>query len=148
MAKKDWMIIESELDEDQLKVLMATNDKSCLVSGCAGSGKSVLALIKAQRIQKEKGNNYQIIVFTKALCNYMNAGRKILGLQRDFYHHWYWQNRMRKPKADYVIVDEIQDFTREEIQEFINATNKNFFFFGDTAQSIYQGLRKLCLSKE
>ncbi len=136
------MIIESELDEDQLKVLMATNDKSCLVSGCAGSGKSVLALIKAQRIQKEKGNNYQIIVFTKALCNYMNAGRKILGLQRDFYHHWYWQNRMRKPKADYVIVDEIQDFTREEIQEFINATNKNFFFFGDTAQSIYQGLKE------
>ena len=53
MAKKDWMVIESELDEDQIKILMATNDKSCLVSGCAGSGKSVLALIKAQRIQKE-----------------------------------------------------------------------------------------------
>ena len=33
MAKKDWMIIESELDEDQIKVLMATNDKSCVVSG-------------------------------------------------------------------------------------------------------------------
>lgn len=86
MAKKDWMIIESELDEDQIKVLMATNDKSCLVSGCAGSGKSVLALIKAQRIQKEKGDNYQIIVFTKALCNYMNAGRETLGLHRDFYY--------------------------------------------------------------
>lgn len=141
MAKKDWMITESELDDDQLKVLMATNDKSCVVSGCAGSGKSVLALIKAQRIQKEKGNNYQIIVYTKALCNYMNAGRETLGLQKDFYYHWYWQNRMGQPKADYVIVDEIQDFTREEIQEFINATNKNFFFFGDTAQSIYQGLK-------
>lgn len=141
MAKKDWMIIESELDEDQMKVLMATNDKSCLVSGCAGSGKSVLALIKAQRIQKEKGSNYQIIVYTKALCNYMNAGREILGLQKDFYYHWHWQNRMGQPKADYVIVDEIQDFTCEEIQEFIKATNKNFFFFGDTAQSIYQGLK-------
>lgn len=139
MAKKDWMIIESELDDDQLKVLMATNDKSCVVSGCAGSGKSVLALIKAQRIQKEKGNNYQIIVYTKALCNYMNAGRDTLGLEKDFYYHWQWQN-MGRPKADYVIVDEIQDFTREEIQEFINATNKNFFFFGDTAQSIYNGL--------
>lgn len=76
--KKDWMIIESELDEDQIKVLNAVNDKSCIVSGCAGSGKSVLALIKAQRIQREKGNNYQIIVYTKALCNYMNAGRKTL----------------------------------------------------------------------
>lgn len=142
MAKKDWMIIESELDEDQIKVLMATNDKSCLVSGCAGSGKSVLALIKAQRIQKEKGNNYQIIVYTKALCNYMNAGRETLGLHNDFYYHWQWENRLGCPSSDYVIVDEIQDFTREEIQEFINATNKNFFFFGDTAQSIYQGLKK------
>lgn len=140
MAKKDWMIIESELDDDQLKVLMATNDKSCIVSGCAGSGKSVLALIKAQRIQKEKGNNYQIIVYTKALCNYMNAGRDTLGIQKGFYYHCQWQN-MGHPQADYVIVDEIQDFTREEIQEFIDATNKHFFFFGDTAQSIYQGLK-------
>ena len=46
--KKDWMIKESELDDDQIKVLMETLDKSCIVAGCAGSGKSVLALIKAQ----------------------------------------------------------------------------------------------------
>lgn len=46
------MIKESELDEDQIKVLMATLDKSCIVAGCAGSGKSILALIKAQRIQR------------------------------------------------------------------------------------------------
>lgn len=141
MAKKDWMVIESELDDDQIKVLNATNDKSIIVSGCAGSGKSVLALIKAQRIQKEKGNNYQIVVFTKALCNYMNAGRKILGLNKDFYYHWHWKNRLRCPSADYIIVDEIQDFTKNEIQDFINSTNKNFFFFGDTAQSIYEGLK-------
>lgn len=142
MAKKDWMIIESELDEDQIKVLMATNDKSCIVSGCAGSGKSVLALIKAQRIQREKGNNYQIIVYTKALCYYMNAGRETLGLHNDFHYYWNWKNRLGCPKADYVIVDEIQDFTSDEIKEFIDATNKNFFFFGDTAQSIYQGLKE------
>ena len=92
MAKKDWMIIESELDEDQIKVLMATNDKSCLVSGCAGSGKSVLALIKAQRIQKEKGDKYQIIVYTNAVCNYMYAGRENLGLHNDFFIQdcWRW----------------------------------------------------------
>ena len=83
--KKDWMIKESELDEDQIQVLMATLDKSCIVSGCAGSGKSVLALIKAQRIQKEKGKDYQIIVFTKALCNYMNSGKKELGLTNPFH---------------------------------------------------------------
>lgn len=88
------MVSESQLDDDQLRVLFATNDKSCVVSGCAGSGKSVLALIKAQRIQKEKGNNYKIIVYTKALCNYMNAGRESLGLVNEFSYHeeWKWKN--------------------------------------------------------
>lgn len=55
--KKDWMIRESELDDDQVLILQAALDKSCIVTGCAGSGKSVLALIKAQRIQQEKGKN-------------------------------------------------------------------------------------------
>ena len=71
--KKDWMVKESELDEYGIKALMAVLDKSCIVTGCAGSGKSVLALLKAQRIQKERGDNYKIIVFTKALCQYMNS---------------------------------------------------------------------------
>ncbi len=151
--KKDWMIKESELDDDQIKVLMATLDKSCIVEGCAGSGKSVLALIKAQRIQKERGNNYKIIVYTKALCRYMNSGKQELGLNNDFYYHWQWKwrrvldedgdyaNVPYMPSADYIIVDEIQDFTKEEISEFVNAAHKKFFFFGDTAQSIYNSLK-------
>lgn len=166
MAKKDWMLTESELDDDQLRVLNATIDKSCIVEGCAGSGKSVLALIKAQRIQKERGDNYQIIVFTKALCRYMNTGRKELGLHNEFryYEEWKWKKYLKHyangmsfmvyerdddgnkipymPSADYVIVDEIQDFTATEIKEFIKAAKKNFYFFGDTAQSLYNGLKQ------
>ena len=139
--KKDWMIKESELDQDQIQTLTATLDKSCIVAGCAGSGKSILALIKAQRIQRERPNSdYQIIVLTKALCGYMNAGREELGLNRQFTYHWKWQ-RNNCPKSDYVIVDEIQDFSKGEIAEFVSATRKNFFFFGDTAQSIYEGLK-------
>ncbi|MDY5859326.1 MAG: 3'-5' exonuclease [Porphyromonas sp.] len=139
--KKDWMIKESELDDDQLHVLMETLDKSCVVSGCAGSGKSVLALIKAQRVQKERGDDYKVIVFTKALCRYMNSGRRELGLKNEFYYHWDWVNRKGCPSAEYIIVDEIQDFSEVEIDQFIQATGKNFFFFGDTAQSIYEGLK-------
>lgn len=131
------MIKESELDDDQIKVLTATLDKSCIVSGCAGSGKSVLALIKAQRIQKERGNDYEIIVYTKALCKYMKSGREALGLNNRFYYLNEWKGLGLNKQADYIIVDEIQDFKAEEIQAFINAARKNFFFFGDNAQSIY-----------
>ena len=45
MPKKDWMVKQNDLDDDQLNVFNATLDKSCIVSGCADSGKSVLALI-------------------------------------------------------------------------------------------------------
>ncbi|MDO5526919.1 MAG: 3'-5' exonuclease [Prevotella sp.] len=141
--KKDWMIKESEIykDSEQTAFIMATLDKSCIVTGCAGSGKSVLALHKARRIQNEKGDNYKIIVFTKALCHYMNAGRVELDLHNYFCTYWYWKYRLNCSPADYIIVDEIQDFSKEEIKEFIAATKKNFFFFGDTAQSIYEGLK-------
>ena len=71
----------------------------------------------------------------------MNSGRKELGLNNQFVYYWIWKNRKNCPSSDYVIVDEIQDFSKEEIQEFINSTNKHFFFFGDTAQSIYGGLK-------
>lgn len=135
--KKDWMVKESELDQDQIRVLMAILDKSCIVSGCAGSGKSVLALLKAQRIQKERGDNYKIIVYTRQLCSYMNAGKNELGLKIPICYHHQWNKKYQKASADYIIVDEIQDYTETEISEFCNATNKHFFFFGDTAQSIF-----------
>lgn len=138
----DWMIREADLDDQQIIVLNSTLERSCVVMGCAGSGKSVLALMKARRIQEEiQGNDYKVIVFTKALCNYMNAGREELGLQNGFYYHWEWVNAKR-PTADYVIVDEIQDFTDAEIRDFIGAAKKKFFFYGDTAQSIYGGLKR------
>ena len=91
----------------------------------------------------------------------MNSGKQELGLTNDFYYYKEWKYQREKrgrflvyskdgngnlipymPSADYIIVDEIQDFSDEEIKEFLNATHKNFFFFGDTAQSIYEGFKK------
>lgn len=145
---KDFMVKESMLDDYQMDLLDRTLDRSLVVSGCAGSGKSVIALQKAKRIHAEKGTDYTVIVFTKALCDYMNGGRHELGLNNSFFYHWDWKNRRGMPKADYVIVDEAQDFTREEIQEFINSARKNIFFFGDTAQSIYGGLKSTLSMRE
>ena len=52
------------------------------------------------------------------------------------------------PSADYIIVDEIQDFTKDEIEEFIHATKKCYFFFGDTAQSIFNFATRSTMSIE
>lgn len=139
MPKKDFLL--KRPDDIQELIIKKTLNNSMIVSGCAGSGKSNIALIKAQQIQNEIGNDYQIIVFTKSLYSYMISAKDTLNLKGTFTYYRYWKDKLHCKSSDYVIVDEIQDFTKDEISEFINATKKYFFFFGDTAQSIYDGLK-------
>lgn len=141
---KEWDV--ENPDEDQLALIQKTLDKSMLIAGCAGSGKSVIALHKAMKI-REDGGDVILIAFTKSLNRYMAAGRTDNGLGKRFFYHWQWKHE-GMPKADYVIVDEIQDFTRSEIEEFMSAANKSYFFFGDTAQSIYGKIRPGTLTVE
>ena len=124
---------ENSMDDDQLDLIEYTNEKSMLVAGCAGSGKSVIAMHKAEQLYAS-GKDVILIAYTKSLNSFMRVDKPDASFR--FYYHYQWK-KLDMPKADYIIVDEIQDFTREEIQEFIDATKKCFFFFGDTAQSIY-----------
>lgn len=137
---------EKSMDDDQIDLIEKTVDKSMLVSGCAGSGKSVIAMHKAQQIL-EMGGDVIVISYTKSLCEFMEYGKPAFNLKERYYYHYQWK-QLLMPQADYIIVDEIQDFTCEEIQEFIKATRKNYFFFGDTAQSIYGGLKTTMSIKE
>ena len=134
---KEWDV--KNPDADQLALIEKTLDKSMLIAGCAGSGKSVIALHKAMKI-RAAGGDVILIAFTKSLNRYMAAGRTDNGLGSRFYYHWQWKHA-GMPRADYVIVDEIQDFTKSEVEEFIVAAQKSYFFFGDTAQSIYGKIR-------
>ncbi len=133
-AAKGNDVDENSMDDDQLDLIEYTNDKSMLVAGCAGSGKSIIAMHKAEQLYAE-GKDVILIAYTKSLNDFMRVGKPDASFR--FYYHYQWK-RMNMPKADYIIVDEIQDFTHEEIQEFIDAAKKCFLFFGDTAQSIYR----------
>lgn len=129
----DLYLPDEKIDLDQEDIIMASNDESLLVSGCAGSGKSVIAMKKAAQLHND-GLDVITIAYTKSLNNYMQSGvAQKLG-KFYYYHRWV---KCGCPRADYIIVDEIQDFTAEEIKQFIHAANKHFFFFGDSAQSIY-----------
>lgn len=136
---KKFNVETDSMDDDQLDLIDKNIDKSMIVAGCAGSGKSVIAMYKAQQI-KDAGGDVILIAYTKSLNRYMQQGKES-SLGERFYYHWQWKD-CGMPKADYIIVDEIQDFDKDEIIEFINATRKSFFFFGDTAQSIYKAFGK------
>jgi len=131
----DWDVTEDSMDDDQLDLIEYTDDKSMLVSGCAGSGKSVIAMHKAEQLHT-KGKDVILIAYTRSLSRFMRNGKTDASFR--FFHYHYWKHKLKMPKADYIIVDEIQDFTKEEIQEFIDAARIHYLFFGDTAQSIYR----------
>lgn len=137
--RKDWMINQSEADCLIIKILQRKIDENLLVTGCAGSGKSVLALYKALRVQNERRGEYSVIVYTKALCAFMQSGCNFLKLAKPVLYKDDWLYNKHIPTADYVIDDEIQDFTKDEVQAFMNNARKHFFFFGDEAQSVYNG---------
>ena len=109
----EFFIDYSSLDDFQRQLIDRKNNKSMVVSGSAGSGKSLIALHKAKQIAA-LGDSYTIIVYTKSLRKYFEDGLRHLGL-RNVYHYHQWKHNQRRVK--YLIVDECQDFTREEIEE-------------------------------
>ena len=108
----EFFIDYSSLDDFQRQLIDRKNNKSMVVSGSAGSGKSLIALHKAKQIAA-LDESYTIIVYTKSLRKYFEDGLKKLGL-RNVYHYHQWKHNQRHVK--YLIVDECQDFTKEEIE--------------------------------
>lgn len=75
----------SSLDDFQRKIIDGDNDKSMMVKGNAGTGKSLIALHKARQIAA-LGKTYLIVVYTKTLKQYFADGLKTLGLTNVFYY--------------------------------------------------------------
>jgi len=139
MPKRSFFVKDSELDDYQRKIINKRTDNSFIVKGCAGSGKSILALWKAKQIQNSGRGSYQIIVFTKALKQYMSDGIRQVGLNSsNVTYHWQWENKLGCPSSDYIIVDEAQDFSEEDIRRFQSKARKALLLYGDSAQQLYK----------
>lgn len=154
MAKRSFYVKDSELDDYQVKVINKKTDNSYIVKGCAGSGKSILALWKAKQIQEQKKGTYLYIVYTKALKQYMSDGIKQVGLREsnvaNFDACFSWSGNdsgepergiWKKGVYDYIIVDEAQDFSREDIELLKSKSRKALLVYGDTAQQIFKFLK-------
>lgn len=140
MPKRSFYVKDSELDDYQVKIINKRTDNSFIIKGCAGSGKSILALWKAKQIQNEGRGSYQFIVFTKALMQYMSDGVRQVGINvNNVDYHWNWE-RNGCPASDYIIVDEAQDFSKEDILKFKSKARKALLLYGDSAQQLYKFL--------
>ncbi len=137
MAKRSFYINESEFDSYQVKVVQRRVDNSFIVKGCAGSEKSILALWKVKQIQEENKGSFYFIVFTKTLRKYMEDGIVEIGLDGDRIIHFEEWKRLGYPNADYLVVDEVQDFDESEIQILKEKAKKALISYGDSAQQLY-----------
>jgi DNA helicase IV len=144
---QDFFIKEEELDNFQTQLIQRNINHSMVVSGCAGSGKSIIALWKAKQIN-DLGHSFYFVVYTKVLKKYFNDGIKqikdpsLVGMQKmlndetKFFYYDKWNGSVRN--VEYMIVDEAQDFDKNDIVRLKNAAKTAVYFFGDSAQSLYK----------
>lgn len=167
MAKPMW-IPNEEFDDVQKEVFdegFGVQERNCIVQGCAGSGKSCIAMNIFVNLCA-RGNRKPVIVTNqRALINaYLRELRSLTDLAAADYvraaHNdepqgWFSKNTVINtfnrgiengvfPKdATDLLVDEAQDFTAQEINEMIayfGSGLKAVHFFGDDGQQIYEGI--------
>ncbi|WP_165154966.1 UvrD-helicase domain-containing protein [Parabacteroides sp. ZJ-118] len=121
-------------DESQRGILDLSAERTAVVRGVAGSGKSFLLFKKAKKVSV-KSNSYAIIVYTKSLKQFfIDELKEIDPSGKHVYHYAEWQ-RSSKPNYTYLFIDECQDFSADEIEDF-KSHGTYCWFFGDSEQSI------------
>lgn len=128
----DFYVDYSKLDSLQIRIISDKFHDNMVVKGKAGTGKSLIALHKLGRVAPNK--KAVLIVFTTSLKQYFKDGFEALGIdEKTVFNFDDWIPQ----KVDYVFVDECQDFSSSQIQQFIENATEFCFFFGDSEQSIY-----------
>jgi len=119
--------------EAQNRILKS--EPNIIVSGCAGSGKTLLACHLAMRHSSDK--KVAILVFTKSLRTFIKDYIDSFG-ENNITVMYEFQWRLRDfPKFDIIIVDEFQDFSSNDITNVISRSHQGVYLFGDSEQKIY-----------
>ena len=149
MAKRDFYLDENKFDQYQMQIINSRSDGNFIVQGCAGSGKSILALWKAKDIQNKR-RSYLIVVYNRALKQYMKDGIKAIGLDPNNVESvnkcFYWskdqngklqRGNWKKGDVDYIIVDEAQDLQLNTVDVLMKHAKKGLVLWGDSDQQLY-----------
>ena len=69
-----WWVSEGQMDDDQRRVVSLPLDQGQLVVGPPGSGKTNLLVLRAKYMSLARRPNFQLVVFTRALREFIAAG--------------------------------------------------------------------------
>ena len=121
-------------DRHQQIIINMSAERTAVVKGIAGSGKSLTLLKKAKQVSTLT-NSYAIIVYTKSLKQFFVDELAEIGQTKNHVYYFKEWQKSTKPNYKYMFVDECQDFNAEEIKDFKDH-GQYCWFFGDTWQSI------------
>ncbi|MBC8321512.1 MAG: hypothetical protein H8E34_12410 [Bacteroidetes bacterium] len=113
-------------------------NRKLLLTGCAGSGKTLMAIfVKLILDKKFPDKNSLVLVYTKALekfiiDNLKSRNAEIIANDIDHYNSWGWYHN----DYDLIIVDEVQDFKSGWIED-VKSYSQYQIWMGDTNQWIY-----------
>lgn len=136
------------LDEEQQRVL--DYEDSCIVVAGPGSGKTRTLVAKAQKLWDE-GKDLICLTFTRAAAQELRD--RMPGIKAQTIHSFCrgevgWAGNYDKliynylakevkDKYEYVLCDEVQDLTEEELEVALSVVGDKLFIVGDPYQSIY-----------
>ncbi|MEK4053900.1 3'-5' exonuclease [Paenibacillus sp. FSL F4-0087] len=137
VVDRRWLVQESSLDDEQYKI---RNLKSgnYIIDGGAGSGKTVLALHKAKELEEMGESDYLIVLYTVALKSFVEGGLTKLKLDPSRVCIYAQLDNSGFTTVDYLIIDEVQDFSEDELRKLTSMFKKNLILFGDDAQQLYK----------
>lgn len=121
-------------DKFQQVIINLRAERTAVVKGVAGTGKSFILLKKAKQVSTIT-NSYAIIVYTKTLKQFFVDELAEIGSSEG--HVFYFDEWKKSTKSyfEYMFVDECQDFNTNEINDF-RSHAKYLWCFGDSSQSI------------
>lgn len=138
-----------ELDSEQKSVINFPGNVTCIAG--PGSGKTRTLVAKAEQLYSI-GVDLVCLTFTRSAAQEMRDRMPGIPAQtiHSFCHEWVgWKGGYNqllsdfkdfkwKPKYDWVLVDEVQDLTEEQLAIVFSIAGNSIFAVGDPYQSIYQ----------
>lgn len=136
-----WMIprYKAEGDQDPIVRDLVNTNRSALIQGPAGSGKSVMLVWTVQDIlEKHPNKRVCMVLFTRSLIDMMKTGiPEHLSDRVHIFTTYDFQRNQFETEWDLVIVDEFQDINRRLLDK-IFYYGRQIILAGDIGQSIYE----------
>ena len=134
-------IMKLSPEQDRIIKEVDINKNAC-INGGAGTGKTLVLLKLIEKVLQNNPNaSFILIVYTNSFVNYLKYIAPLLNkeVSKKIEENSSTLAKInKKAKYDYVFVDEIQDFSLEELSDIKGLVKKSLIFAGDANQAIYK----------